>query len=105
MVGVLTINWFKLHYDEAFSSLRIAGYKGFTRFHINSVGDLEVYTLGVDKVPKEWELDPEWNKEPNSNPYIPSKWMAAAWDQEPLQTVKVIEKFLIQRNDRPDDQL
>ena len=57
------------------------------------------------QVPKEWELDPEWNKEPNSNPYIPSKWMAAAWDQEPLQTVKVIEKFLIQRNDRPDDQL
>ena len=46
----ICINWFKLHYDEAFSSLRIAGYKGFTRFHIDSDGDLEVYTLGVDKV-------------------------------------------------------
>ena len=44
------INWLNLHFDEAFSSLRIANYKSFTRFHIKSDGDLEVYTLAVDKV-------------------------------------------------------
>ena len=46
----ICINWFNLHYDEAFSSLRIADYKAFTRFHINREGNLEVYTLAVDKV-------------------------------------------------------
>jgi hypothetical protein len=39
-----------MHFDEAFSSLRIANYKAFTRFHINKDGDLEVFTLAVDKV-------------------------------------------------------
>lgn len=46
----ICINWFHLHFDEAFSSLRIANYKAFTRFHINRSGDLEVFTLAVDKV-------------------------------------------------------
>ena len=46
----ICINWFNLHYDEAFSSLRIADYKAFTRFRIKHNGDLEVFTLAVDKV-------------------------------------------------------
>jgi hypothetical protein len=46
----LCINWFHIHFDEAFSSLRIAYYKAFTRFHIKKNGDLEVFTLAVDKV-------------------------------------------------------
>lgn len=48
----ICINWLHLHFDEAFSSLRIANYKAFTRFHIKSDGDLEVFTLAVDKVRK-----------------------------------------------------
>lgn len=44
------INWFHLHFDEAFSSLRIANYKSFSRFHITPTGDLHVYTLAIDKV-------------------------------------------------------
>ena len=46
----ICINWFNLHYDEAFSSLGIADFKAFTRFHIKHNGDLEVFTLAVDKV-------------------------------------------------------
>lgn len=46
----ICINWLHIHFDEAFSSLRIANYKSFTRFHINTKGDLEVFTLAVDKV-------------------------------------------------------
>ena len=46
----ICINWFNIHFDEAFSSLRIANYKAFTRFHITKNGDLEVFTLAVDKV-------------------------------------------------------
>lgn len=46
----ICINWLHIHFDEAFSSLRIANYKAFTRFHITTDGDLEVFTLAVDKV-------------------------------------------------------
>ncbi|PPR94310.1 hypothetical protein GOBAR_AA26357 [Gossypium barbadense] len=42
-----------LEFDEAFSSLRITSYKSFTRLHINHDGYLEVFTLAVDKVPRE----------------------------------------------------
>lgn len=48
----ICINWFHIHFDEAFSSLRIANYKSFTRFHILEDGDIEVFTLAVDKVRK-----------------------------------------------------
>lgn len=48
----ISINWLHIHFDEAFSSLRIANYKSFTRCHIKPDGDLEVFTLGVDKVRK-----------------------------------------------------
>ena len=46
----ICINWFHIHFDEAFSSLRIANYKSFTRFHIKMDGDLEIFTLAADKV-------------------------------------------------------
>ena len=48
----ICINWLHIHFDEAFSSLRIANYKSFTRFHIKENKDIEVFTLAVDKVKK-----------------------------------------------------
>ncbi|XP_075668125.1 uncharacterized protein LOC142637993 [Castanea sativa] len=100
------VNWLNLHYDEAFSSLRIADYKAFTRFHIKHNGDLEVFTLAVDKVPEDWELDPEWEG-PNSNELShhrknPSQWKAADSDQEPLNTVRIIDKFVIPQKPIPE---
>ncbi|KAI3825561.1 hypothetical protein L1987_07051 [Smallanthus sonchifolius] len=76
----ICINWLHLHFDEAFSSLRIANYKSFTRFHIKEDGDIEIFTLAVDKVPKEWKVDPEWDneaKQPQQASHhreFPSKW-------------------------------
>ena len=46
----ITVNWFHVHYDEAFSALRIPNFKGFSRLHINTDGDLEIYGLAMDKV-------------------------------------------------------
>lgn len=46
----IAVNWFHVHYDEAFSALRIPNFKGFSRLHINTDGDLEVYGLAMDKV-------------------------------------------------------
>ncbi|XP_028056825.1 uncharacterized protein LOC114260838 isoform X2 [Camellia sinensis] len=105
----ICINWLHLHFDEAFSSLRIANYKAFTRFHINRDGDLEVFTLAVDKVPKEWKLDPLWDGEPREQEQqlshlrrFPSKWRAVSSQQDPLSTVRIVDHFIIQQKGKPD---
>ncbi|KAA0060871.1 Metallophos domain-containing protein [Cucumis melo var. makuwa] len=102
----ICINWLHIHFDEAFSSLRIANYKSFTRFHINRDGDLEVFTLAVDKVPKEWKLDSKWEGEAREmegdqkmshQRSFPSKWKAAAPHQDPVHTVKIVDQFVIRQ--------
>ncbi|OAY50898.1 uncharacterized protein LOC110614932 isoform X1 [Manihot esculenta] len=104
----ICINWFHLHFDEAFSSLRIANYKAFTRFHINKDGDLEVFTLAVDKIPKEWKLDSKWDtelKQPQQMSHhrlFPSKWRAATSQQDPLNTVKIVDHFVIRQTENSD---
>ncbi|RQM28072.1 hypothetical protein B5M09_007715 [Aphanomyces astaci] len=57
IVGVylyLAVNVFKSHYNEAFSALRVASYKNILRLHIKPNGDLEMFALGVDKMPTKW---------------------------------------------------
>ncbi|CAM8972156.1 unnamed protein product [Rhodiola kirilowii] len=100
----ICINWLHLHFDEAFSSLRIANYKSFTRFHINRDGDLDVFTLAVDKVPKEWKLDPKWDgdaQQPSHAVKVPSKWKAAVSQLDPANTVRLVDKFTVHRTGKP----
>ncbi|KVI06660.1 hypothetical protein Ccrd_014985 [Cynara cardunculus var. scolymus] len=98
----ICINWLHLHFDEAFSSLRIANYKSFTRFHIRQNGNLEVFTLAVDKVPKEWKLDLDWDnelKQPHQLSHhrkYPSKWRANSFHQDPVNSVRIVDQFVIQ---------
>ncbi|CAL9114718.1 unnamed protein product [Musa textilis] len=98
----ICINWFHIHFDEAFSSLRIANYKAFTRFHITPTGDLEVFSLAVDKVPKDWKLDSNWDTEPKEPLQLshlrkfPSKWTAAT-GTDPVNSVRIVDHFVIQR--------
>ncbi|KAL3840377.1 hypothetical protein ACJIZ3_024968 [Penstemon smallii] len=104
----ICINWLHLHFDEAFSSLRIANYKSFTRFHINRKGDLEVFTLAVDKVPKEWKLDPSWegeSKQPQNHSYqrkFPSKWRSVSPHQDPVNTARIVDHFVIEQTVKPE---
>ncbi|GMI96751.1 hypothetical protein like AT4G11800 [Hibiscus trionum] len=104
----ICINWLHIHFDEAFSSLRIANYKSFTRFHINSDGDLEVFTLAIDKVPKEWKLDPDWDAEAkrpqkwSHQRKYPSKWSASASQLDPVNTVKIVDQFIIRKTEKHD---
>eukprot|EP01083_Nonionella_stella_P090355 252429_1 len=48
-------------YDEVFSSLRLDKHKNFVRFHLRCDGSLQVYVIGVDKVPHRWRQDPQWD--------------------------------------------
>jgi hypothetical protein len=117
--------WFHVHYDEAFSALRIQvgmggspdppghqshqvavfnrldptnpnqrpptdpnpqAFKGFTRIHITPKGDLEIWTLGADRVPSAWREDPRWRapggggdrSAPAHAAAVPSRWLPAA---------------------------
>lgn len=70
------------HMDEAFSSLRISNYKNFLRMHIDTSGDLHVYAIGIDAVPRKWAEDPLWRQEVTTGPTrcpaqcsAPSRWM------------------------------
>lgn len=81
----IAVNWFHVHYDEAFSALRIPNFKGFSRLHINTDGDLEIYGLAMDKVPYAWREDPKWRSSQgagNRKGYshkadYPSRWIPA----------------------------
>jgi len=57
----LTLNIFKAQYNEGFSSLRIEHWKNFLKLHVNKKGDLEMYALGLRRVPKHWVKDPQWD--------------------------------------------
>ena len=46
----VSVGWFEVHYDEAFSALRIPHFKGFSRIHIDGNGDVRIYGLAMDKV-------------------------------------------------------
>lgn len=48
---MVALFFFKAHWNEAFSSLRIADYKGFLRLHVSSDGGAVIYPVGLDRVP------------------------------------------------------
>lgn len=56
----ICVTFFKLHWNEAFSAIRCEDYKTFMRFHIDTNGDLHVYVLGIDRVPRKWRDDARW---------------------------------------------
>ncbi|CAM6089158.1 unnamed protein product [Calypogeia fissa] len=100
----MCVNWFHLHFDEAYSSLRIANYKSFTRCHITTDGNLEVFTLAIDKVPREWALDPHWEAEQASQKGVishsreyPSQWTPVGLYRDRNSNVRIIDRFVIER--------
>jgi hypothetical protein len=48
---LIALNGFDIHWNEAFSSLRIENYKGFLRLKIDRDGKLTVYPIVVEQVP------------------------------------------------------
>ncbi len=51
---LVSLNLFRRHANEAFSSLRIEDYKNFLRLHIDPSGALTIYPIGIRKVPRRW---------------------------------------------------
>jgi hypothetical protein len=46
---------FGRHTQEAYSSLRSPDYKQFVRFRLDPAGELHMYCIGVDRVPRRWK--------------------------------------------------
>jgi hypothetical protein len=44
-----------MHHNEAFSAIKIEGYKNFLRLSINKDGDLTIFPIGVEKINKKWK--------------------------------------------------
>ncbi|KAL7538174.1 hypothetical protein ACHAXR_008335 [Thalassiosira sp. AJA248-18] len=57
----VTLNFLSCQYDEGFSSLRMEHWKNFLRMHIDENGDLEIFAIGLPRVPKKWRKDPSWD--------------------------------------------
>ena len=100
----LASSFLNAHYTEAFSSLRIEGYKNVVRFHINTAGDLEVYTLGLDRVPTKWEKDPHWSGHDPGSAGVPSHQWAKPSVLRPEKgqpdRIKLIDYLVINKNPR-----
>lgn len=61
------------------------------------------------QVPKEWKVDPDWEgeqKSPQQMSHVrsfPSKWMAATALQDPIHTVRIVDRFVIERTVKNDE--
>jgi calcineurin-like phosphoesterase family protein len=49
-----SLNIFGRHYNEAFASLRCEDWKHFLRLRVEQSGDLHIYPIGIERVPRKW---------------------------------------------------
>jgi len=49
---------FQVNLNELFAGMGIEGYKGFLRMHIRRDGSLELFAIGIDRVPRKWRANP-----------------------------------------------
>ena len=57
----LCLNVCGCQWNGGFSSLRIQHWKNFLRMNIKDNGDLQIFAIGVDRVPKMWVRDNQWS--------------------------------------------
>lgn len=52
---LVSLNLFGRHSNEAFSSLAVEDWKHFIRMHIDEGGNLTIYPVGIERVPRDWK--------------------------------------------------
>jgi hypothetical protein len=52
----ISLNVFRRHHNEAFSSLSCPDWKNFLRMHIAPDGSLTIYPIGIRRVPRRWKI-------------------------------------------------
>jgi hypothetical protein len=56
---LISLNLFGRHCTEAFSGLGLQDYKQFVRIAVGRDGDLTLYPIGIDRVPRRWRAVPD----------------------------------------------
>lgn len=57
-------------------------------------------------MPKDWKLDKDWDSELKQSfkmsyeRHFPSKWCASTAHQDPVNTVKIVDRFVIHRSEK-----
>ena len=54
----VSLRIFGRHSNEAFSSLKIQDFKQWLRLRIDAAGDLTIFSIGIDRVPRYWSEPP-----------------------------------------------
>ncbi|MGH9947940.1 MAG: metallophosphoesterase [Pyrinomonadaceae bacterium] len=52
---LVSLNIFRIHHNEAFSAIKIEGFKNFLRFQIQKNGDLTIYPVGIEAAIRDWK--------------------------------------------------
>jgi hypothetical protein len=93
MVGVYLagFGWFGRHDNESFSAFRHEGYKNFLRMRVSAEG-VEVHALGIERVVRNWRLDPESGANPGASWFGPPGGVAP--------NVHLIDRFHLPRDQR-----
>mmetsp|Transcript_23797 Transcript_23797/g.42820 ORF Transcript_23797/g.42820 Transcript_23797/m.42820 type:complete len:87 (-) Transcript_23797:135-395(-) len=82
-------------------------WKNFLRMHITENGDLEIFAIGLHRVPKKWRKDPSWeggidSEDTSTKPSwmwkTPSKWIP--WHQRKKFAPQIIDYSKMGRNSR-----
>lgn len=81
-----TVPKLRIHGNEAFSAARLSMHRSFLRLHLDEDGKLNVYALGVERVPKRWR--------PDNDTFDPERsWLIP--DGEPIEP-HLIEKIVVE---------
>jgi len=52
---LISVQLFGRHSEQAFSALRVEDYKSWLRMKIDADGDLTIYAMGIERVPRLWK--------------------------------------------------
>lgn len=79
----LSMNLFSVQNDLGFSSLQLQHWKNYLKLHLTEKGDIEIFAIGLNRVPTHWIKDPHWSSKNEQDSCIPSwtqqrpsKWVA-----------------------------
>ncbi len=89
---LISLNYFDVHHNEAFSAIKIPDYKNFLRFKIDAdSGNLTIYPVGVEKVVKDWKAGDKKKGEPDLVPIAMEPDNSAFLIEEPIVFEKAFD--------------
>src|SRR5262249_58900103 len=86
---LVTCRYCNMKHNDAFSTMRLDGYRHFLRFRIKG-DEVTIFPVGLDAIPKrhEWRRNLDWKEgDPTQPAYIPDR---------PLQTRLIEDQIGIQ---------